>query len=148
MIHELHQSLLSETVFFSCSATLNVKAENAVKKFEDFHEKRTDVGQFKIICTSVNQSDIFICVFSILKKKMSSYEQLYFLLNQAVLPSSAIFLQNSDGGQAVKNSAAPVSASSFKNSQNAKSTFWQISKTIVFMNDRTKIASVINYLKR
>src|SRR6266480_4609798 len=106
MIHELHQLFLSETVFFSCSATLNVKAENAVKKFEDFHEEKTDVGQLEIIHTSVNQSDIFICVFSILKRKMSSYEQLYFLLNQAVLSSSVIFLQNLNGGQAVEDSAA------------------------------------------
>ena len=123
MIHELCQLLLSETVFFSCSATLNVKAENAVKKFGDFHEKKTDVSQLEIICTSVNWSDISICVFSILKKKMSSYEQLYFLLNQAVLSSSAIFLQNSDDSQAVENSAASVSVSSFKNTQNAKSIF-------------------------
>ena len=96
MIHELCQSLLSETVFFDCSATLNVKAENAVKEFEDFHEERTDVSQLEIIHTSVNQSDIFICMFLILKRKMSSYEQLYFLLNQAVLLSSVIFLQNSN----------------------------------------------------
>ena len=117
MIHELHQLLLSETVFFSCSATLNVKAENAVKKFEGFHEEKTDVGQLEIIHTSVNQSDISICVFSILKKKMSSYEQLYFLLNQAVLLFSIIFLQNLDDSQTVKNFVTSVSTNAFKNSQ-------------------------------
>ncbi len=140
------------------------------------------MSQLEIIYTSVNQSDIFICVFSILKKKMSSYEQLYYLFNQVVLfslviflqnlndsqaienfitsvlmsafknsqavtSSAAIFLQNSNDSQAVKNFTASVSASVFKNSQNAKSISQQISKIIVFVNDRRKIAAVINYLK-
>ena len=122
MIHELHQSFLSEIVFFSCSTTLNVKTENVVKKFEDFQEEKINVNQLEIICIFVNQSDIFICMFSILKKKMSSYEQLYFLLNQTVLSSSVIFLQNLNDNQAVKNSVTSVLMSVFKNSQAVRSS--------------------------
>jgi len=121
MIHELRRSLLSETVFFGCSATLDAKAENAVKEFGGFQEEGTDVGQLEIIRTSVDRPDIFICVFPILKGKMSSYEQLYFLLNQAVLSSPATSLQNPDGSQAVEDSAAPASASASKDSQAARS---------------------------
>src|SRR5215471_2415966 len=95
MIHEFYQSLQLKTVFFDCSAILNAKTENAVKKFEDFQKEEKDLKQLEIIYTSVDQSDISICVFSILKKKMNSYEQLYFLLNQAVLSlSHIIFSQN------------------------------------------------------
>src|SRR5438034_3563499 len=112
---------------------------------------------------------------------MSSYEQLYFLLNQAILSFSVIFLQNLDDSQVVKNFITSVSASVFKNSQaarflivfsqnsnndqavrnftasilintfrnsqNAKSISQQISKIIIFVNDRKKIAAVINYFK-
>jgi superfamily II DNA helicase RecQ len=199
MIHELRRSLLSETVFFGCSATLDAKAENAVKEFGGFQEEGTGVGQLEIIRTSVDRPDISICVFPILKRKMSSYEQLYFLLNQAVLPSPATSLQNPDGGRAVEDSAAPVSvsaskdsqavtppppvvsaqysnggrafedftapvlasaskdsqavtppvlASASKDSQNVKPTPQQIPKTIVFVDGRTKVAAVANYLKR
>ena len=49
MIHELHQSLLSETVFFNCFTILNVKAENAVKKFENFQEEKINMNQLEII---------------------------------------------------------------------------------------------------
>src|SRR5437762_5162919 len=101
---------------------LNVKTENVVKKFEDFQEEKINVNQLEIICIFVNQSDIFICMFSILKKKMSSYEQLYFLLNQTVLSSSVIFLQNLNDNQAVKNSVTSVLMSVFKNSQAVRSS--------------------------
>ena len=54
MIHELHQSLFSETVFFDCFTMLNVKTENAIKKFEDFQEEKTDVSQLEIIHIFMN----------------------------------------------------------------------------------------------
>src|SRR5205809_4957002 len=112
---------------------LNVKTENAVKKFEDFQEKKINVNQLEIICIFMNQSDIFICMFSILKKKMSSYEQLYFLLNQAVenfvtsvlisafknsqaARSLTVFLQNLNDDQAVENFTASILISAFENS--------------------------------
>jgi superfamily II DNA helicase RecQ len=82
MIHELRRSLPSETVFFRCSATLDLETENAVKKFGGFREEGSDAGQLEIIRTSVNRPDISICVFPILKGKMNSYEQLHFLLDQ------------------------------------------------------------------
>jgi hypothetical protein len=83
MIHELRRSLLSETVFFGCSATLDLETENAVKRFGGFREEGSNAGQLEIIRTSVDRPDISICALPILKGKMNSYEQLHFLLNQA-----------------------------------------------------------------
>jgi hypothetical protein len=46
MIHELHRSLPSETVYFGCSATLDLEIENAFKKFGGFREEGSQDNAF------------------------------------------------------------------------------------------------------
>ena len=71
----------------------------------------------EIIRTSIDRLDISICVFPIPKGKINCYEQLHFLLDQAV--------ESSDGGLTPE----------------------KIPKTIVFVDGRRRIAAVSQYLK-
>jgi superfamily II DNA helicase RecQ len=151
MIHELRRSLLSETVFFGCSATLDLETENAVKRFGGFREEGSNAGQLEIIRTSVDRADISICVLPILKGKMNSYEQLHFLLNQANSLSSAtdsprILSDTRESEESSVISSAHESEST--SSQNRpRPTPQRIPKTIVFVDGRKKVTSVASYLK-
>jgi superfamily II DNA helicase RecQ len=145
MIHELRRSLLSETVFFGCSATLDLETENTVKRFGGFREEGSNAGQLEIIRTSVDRPDISICVLPILKGKMNSYEQLHFLLNQANSPSATDSPQMSNDTREGEESS--VISSAHESTSNNRPTPRRIPKTIVFVDGRRKVTSVAKYLK-
>ena len=63
---------------------MDVETEEEVKKLGRFQAEGTGPGLLEIICTSVDQPDISICVLPILKGKQNNYGQLYFLLKNAV----------------------------------------------------------------
>jgi superfamily II DNA helicase RecQ len=146
MIHELRRSLLSETVFFGCSATLDLETENAVKSFGGFREEGSNAGQLEIIRTSVDRPDISICVLPILKGKMNSYEQLHFLLNQANSLSSATNPPQIPNDPREGEEPGTSSVHKSTNSQD-KPTPQHIPKTIVFVDSKKKVISVASYLK-
>ena len=52
-----------------------------MKKDGGFQLEGISLGILKIICMSIDQLDVLIYVFPILKGKINCYKQLYFLLD-------------------------------------------------------------------
>lgn len=88
LIHKLRRSLITSTVFFGCSATLDAESERVVQSSGGFRPEGIEPGMLEVIRTSVDRPEISICITPLLQKKQSSYEQLFFILSQAVNPGA------------------------------------------------------------
>ena len=124
MIHELRRSLRSDTVFFGCTATLNVETEEVVKKNAGFRPEGDGPDRLAIIRISVDRPDISICIGEIPRGKLTTYESLYFV----------------DG--AVDKDSCDC------NNESGNCTPWSIRKTIVFLDGRNQIKAAAHYLKQ
>jgi hypothetical protein len=81
----LHQ----DVVWFGCSATLDEEAEQLVLSSAGFRHVGPYMYQTEVVRTSVNRPDVAICIYSIPRGKLSSFESLYFLLDASTDSNNA-----------------------------------------------------------
>jgi hypothetical protein len=88
MLYEVRQLLGSDVVWFACSATLTKAGEKIVIEKTGFRRRC-----MRYIRTTIDRPDLTLSLHPIQKGKLSTYEQLYFLLDNAVGPRGQILAQ-------------------------------------------------------
>jgi hypothetical protein len=84
MLHDLRTILRQDVVWFGCSGALDEEAEEVILQCAGFRPLGQNTSQAEVIRTSINRADILICLLPIPRRKLSSYELLYFLLDNAI----------------------------------------------------------------
>jgi hypothetical protein len=84
MLGELRLILRDHVVWFGCTATLDAIAEQLVLKNAGFRSIGTNSYQTEVVRTSIDRLDLSISVCPIPRKQLTSYDPLYFLLDEAI----------------------------------------------------------------
>lgn len=84
MLGQLRQLLRQDVLWFGCSATLSQEGEQHVLQKAGFRGLGPNQWQTEVIRISVDRPDMFICVRPIPRRKLTSFETLYFLLDAAI----------------------------------------------------------------
>lgn len=77
LIYELRRMLPSQVRWFGCTATMDGRTEERVKRFGGFDDT------LEVIRTSVDRPEISICIVPIPSGKLGNFDTLYFLLAKA-----------------------------------------------------------------
>lgn len=103
MLGELRSLLRQDIVWFGCSATLDEKTETTVLNNAGFRQVGDNLYETEVIRTSINRPDVSISVVPIPRGQLTSWDPLYFLLDQAWenkfpvpthIPKTIIFLDS------------------------------------------------------
>jgi superfamily II DNA helicase RecQ len=81
ILGQLRIILRSDILWFGCSNTLRKETENYILYHAGFRPLGCHQWQIKVIRTSVNRSDLFIYIRPIPRRKLNSFNILYFLLD-------------------------------------------------------------------
>jgi superfamily II DNA/RNA helicase len=76
--------LPKSTVWFSCSATIKSDQEKSILNIAGFNLKGSALYSTEIIQTSINRADLTLAISPILQKKATSFNRLYYLLDNAL----------------------------------------------------------------
>lgn len=71
-------------MWFGCSATVDEETELKVLKSTGFRPIRHAMYETEVIRTSINQPDVSVFVIPIPKGKITRWDPLYFLIDDAV----------------------------------------------------------------
>ena len=103
MLGQLRQLLRQDIVWFGCSATLDLEVEQHILQSAGFRTVGPNYYETEVIRTSINRLDISLSICSIPKGKLSSFDSLYFLLDNAFeddqptparIPKTIVFLDS------------------------------------------------------
>ena len=80
-IYQFRASLPEKIPFFGCSATVSKAHERIIKKYGGFRPEAEDKpGKLAVIRTSVDRPEIMLLVLPLLRKTLTTYNVLYWLL--------------------------------------------------------------------
>jgi len=85
---ELRLILRQDIVWFGCSATLDSIATKTVLSSGGFRPVGDGVYETEVIRTSIDRPDIAVMVAPIPRQKLSTFETLYWLLDDCMAPNS------------------------------------------------------------
>ena len=167
----LRASLLPSVAWFGCTATLTKEQEAEVLRFGGFRKEGLEMGELEIIRTSVDRPDISLHFLPIPPRTHTSLQCLYPLLDEAardVIRTTPPLdnggrVSNVDGLAFSGTEASDTEASDTEASDTEASdandpsgttqsmtvmdlTPQSIPKTILFVDGRTKVASVAQAL--
>jgi hypothetical protein len=89
-LHTLRSILPHEVVWFGCTATLDKETEGAILHSSGFRQLGNNPYETEILRTSINRTDLSLCVCPIPRKQLTKYDRLYFLLDSATGPQDAV----------------------------------------------------------
>lgn len=84
MLSQLRMLFQLNILWFECTITYSHVDEKLILWKRKFRALKTQFWKMKIICTSIDRSDVFINFYSISWRQQFTYDQLFFLLNDAV----------------------------------------------------------------
>jgi superfamily II DNA/RNA helicase len=153
-VFTLRANLLPSVSWFGCTATMTREQEVDVLQFGGFRSEGFNPGELEIIRTSIDRPDISIHFLPIPPKKHASLQCLYPLLDEAVHDVTHTVLPVS-GGEVSHTDRVALSSTEDSDtdpSDTAESTTEKeltpqnIPKTILFIDGKTKVASVAQAL--
>ena len=148
MLGELRLILRDHVVWFGCTATLDAIAEQLVLKSAGFRAIGENSYQTEVVRTSIDRLDLSISVCPIPRRQLTSYNPLYFLIDEA------INLKDGSANEVVVEKAPTITgvdgvdgAEALVNTTITTCTPDLIPKTIIFVDSHTKIAGMTQFLR-
>jgi Helicase conserved C-terminal domain/DEAD/DEAH box helicase len=89
ILHELRSILREEVVWFGCTATLDQATEDAILRNGGFRPLGDRPYETEVLRTSINRTDLSLCVCPIPRKQLGKWDPLFFLLDNATGPLGA-----------------------------------------------------------
>lgn len=84
MLYQLRQILREDVIWFGCSDTLDAETEALVLNKAGFRSVGEQFYQTMVIRTSINRADLSLSVMPIPRGTKSTFESLFFLLDEAI----------------------------------------------------------------
>ena len=85
-LHTLRSILPHKVVWFGCTATLDKDTEEAILHHAGFRQLGNNPYETEILRTSINRTDLSLCICPIPRKQLTKWDRLFFLLDSATRP--------------------------------------------------------------
>ena len=131
-IFQFRASLSEKIPFFGCSATVCKEHERIIKKYGGFRREAGDKpGKLAVIRTSVDRPEIMLVVLPLLRKTLTTYNVLYWLLEDMTRPNPTVDGELQQTNPQVQPAPNPK----------------MIKKTVIFIDGMTKIRNAVGKLR-
>ena len=88
-LHTLRSILPHKVVWFGCITTLDKDTEEAILYYAGFRQLSNNLYETEILRTSINRTDLSLCICPIPRKQLTKWDRLFFLLDSATRPQGA-----------------------------------------------------------